>query len=68
MTSDHAVVQEKPKKPPLGVRPRWVLDEERFTELLEGINRHWNMNILPPLEWIEELLEVGERLQDHRDT
>ena len=49
-------------KPPIGITPRWLLDEERATEIEEAIVRYNKADYSIPIEWIQELNEVYERL------
>ncbi len=53
-------------KPPLGIRPQWLLDEQRFEEILSGISRFDNGNAIP-IEWLIELREIFYRSQKRRD-
>lgn len=50
------------KKPPLGITPRWLLDEERAIEIEQAIMRYNEVDYPIPVEWIQELNEVYERL------
>lgn len=49
-------------KPPIGITPRWLLDEERAIEIEQAIKRYNEVNLPIPIEWIQELNEVYERL------
>ena len=49
-------------KPPIGITPRWLLDEERAIEIEQAIARYNEANYSIPFEWIKELNEVYERL------
>ena len=49
-------------KPPLGITPRWLLDEERAIEIEQAITRYSEVDYPIPVEWIQELNEVYERL------
>ena len=51
------------KKPPIGITPRWLLDEEREIEIKEAINRYNEAEYPIPYEWIEELIEIQKRLK-----
>jgi len=48
-------------KPPLGIKPREIHEEERCKELISAMARYFNAGILIPLAWTEELLELLER-------
>jgi hypothetical protein len=45
------------KKPPLGLRPRFIWESQRITEIEEAMIRYYEAGIQPPLEWAEELSE-----------
>lgn len=41
-------------KPPMGLTPKWVREEERIKEVREAIMRYYNSRKKIPIEWIEE--------------
>lgn len=45
-------------KPPLGVKPKWLHDEERKQELKKTIERHLVESEAIPIEWVEEYNEL----------
>ena len=45
------------EKPPLGLRPRFIADQERAIEIIEALKRYAEAGQSPPLAWIEELQE-----------
>jgi|GEM_PF-1552961 len=45
-------------KPPLGVKPRWLADEERAADLAAAIGRYVDAGIPVPAEWTRELQEL----------
>ena len=49
-------------KPPIGITPRWLLDEERAIEIEQAITRYNEVDYPIPVEWIQELNEVYKRL------
>lgn len=49
------------KEPPLGLKPRFVIDSERMTAIVEAMSRYANAGKFPPSEWVQELLEICER-------
>jgi hypothetical protein len=51
------------KKPPLGVKPRYIHDCERHVELAEAIERYLEVGKEIPTEWIEEYNEISRRYQ-----
>lgn len=42
------------EKPPIGLRPKYIADEQRHNEVKEAIHRYINNNRPIPAEWIEE--------------
>lgn len=46
------------KKPPLGLKPKWVHDEERKLEILDAIERYSEAEKSIPKEWVIELREL----------
>lgn len=50
------------KKPPLGITPRWLLDEEREAEIWRAITRYTIAGYPIPMEWYQELDEIIGRL------
>lgn len=49
------------KKPPIGITPRWLLDEKRAKEIQEAIYRYKAADYPIPIEWVEELKDLYER-------
>ena len=45
-------------KPPLGLRPRWLAEEQRMQEIAEAIFRYSNHNLPVPAHWSEELARL----------
>ena len=52
------------KKPPLGVAPRWIREEQRIAELSEAIVRYAEANKEIPEEWTKEYNELIARNKD----
>lgn len=52
------------KKPPLGITPRFILDEERRNEIIDAMNRYVDRNKRIPQEWLDQLNEISERLEE----
>ncbi len=50
------------KKPPLGIKPRKFVTEDRVCEICAGIDRFVKEAVVPPMEWIQELKELIEYL------
>lgn len=49
--------------PPLGARPRFVIEEERIKELQEAIKRFLTANYPLPREQVEEYNELTSKLE-----
>lgn len=47
-------------KPPIGIKPKFVWEEERIGDLLEAMLRYSNVGWVIPKEWIEELDELNK--------
>ena len=54
---------KRSKKPPLGVRPRFLLDEDRINELKEAIVRYLTANWPIPDTIISEYNYLTEKLE-----
>lgn len=54
--------------PPIGLRPRWFMDEMRLDEICGAIARYGlaNPSMRVPTEWIDELQEITTRLRERR--
>lgn len=50
------------EKPPLGLKPRKFVDEDRLREVQGAMVRYYDANKPMPLEWITEYNELVERL------
>ena len=48
-------------KPPLGLRPRWILDLHRTNEILSAMQRYAEACLPLPQEWMDELNELASR-------
>lgn len=48
----------EPKRPPLGLKPRWLHEEQRIIEIEEAFSRYLEAKTEPPIEWTEEILEL----------
>ena len=51
------------KPPPLGCRPRFIVAEQRLTELDEALERYIAAGLDLPEEWLEERTELLEWLR-----
>ncbi len=54
--------QQVIEKPPLGLRPRFVVDEERFFEIMAACARFRKAKRPIPKYWLEEAQEIANRL------
>lgn len=43
-------------RPPLGIKPRYIHDEERFSEIWEAMKRRSFKDC--PSEWYEEMIDI----------
>ena len=46
------------KKPPLGLKPRWVHDSRRAKDILDAIERYTDVNMSIPKAWVKELKDL----------
>ncbi len=49
-------------KPPLGIKPRWLIDEDRLLDIDSGIVRSLVAGWAIATKWIEERNEIIERI------
>jgi len=54
-------------RPTLGLRPRSVVDMERCAEIAAAMHRYFGGGLLPPGEWIGELLEKYNALKKGKE-
>lgn len=54
---------DKAEKSLVGVLPREKWDKKRQDELMNGIYNYIAVDKLPPLEWLEELIEILGRME-----
>lgn len=54
------------KKPPIGIKPRYIHDSFRRNEIKDAISRYIQANVKIPLKWVTEYNEIIER--EHRRT
>lgn len=57
------IENHKTLRPPIGARPRWFVDKERFVEVKGVIERYLSENRPVLLEWIEEYNELCEKVR-----
>jgi len=41
-------------KPPIGLRPKWIIDKERLNEVRSAIVRYYDAGLKIPIEWLKE--------------
>lgn len=51
-------------RPPLGLIPKWIRQEERLKEVKEAMLRYLDANLEIPTEWGEEYEELIEALRN----
>ena len=56
-------VIDKDQRPPLGLKPRFVADEQRMEEITEAIQRYKDAGYQIPSEWIAEYKEIAKRIK-----
>jgi hypothetical protein len=49
------------KKPPLGVMPRKIWEQDRQLDLLAAMQRYVEEDVKIPADWIDELNDLNER-------
>lgn len=50
-------------KPPLGLLPRFIVAENRMTDIMEAMARYSERQKLIPLDWINEYNELAEYMK-----
>lgn len=53
------------EKPPLGLRPRFIVAELRAQEIVVAMERYHDAKKEIPQEWHEELAELNKWLSEH---
>lgn len=53
-------------KPPLGLRPRFIADEERLSEVAGAIDRYGKAGRPVPIEWLAEYDEMALSCQANK--
>lgn len=49
------------KRPPIGIMPKWVWDEERKRELVAAICRYSEAGLKIPVQWAIEFKELCDK-------
>jgi len=50
--------REQIEKPPLGLVPKRIRQGQRLLEINEAIARYYNANMIIPIEWVEEHIDL----------
>ena len=61
-----ALGSKKIKKPPIGLVPRQIIEEERYMEVSAAILRYLNHGLTIPIEWIAEYNELIDKIIKHK--
>jgi hypothetical protein len=64
--SQQRAVYAAEEKPPLGVYPRWLAEEKRYSDILDAIVRYRKGQYIIPPEWLEEAGEIARRIQERK--
>lgn len=65
LTSSTSTIKMNSKKPPLGLRPRYIAEEMRIREIEDAVARYKNADKVVPSEWVDELLELRDSVRKH---
>ncbi len=57
---------EQSRVVPIGIIPRHIWLESRRDDIYEAIKRRRDSQLAPPLEWIEELLNLEREIQGRK--
>jgi hypothetical protein len=55
------------QKPPIGLRPRWLVDDQRLEEIIAAVIRYIYAGYPIPIEWAEELNELTVRKNQRKE-
>jgi hypothetical protein len=56
--SDRSGTERNIQKPPLGLTPKWIIDEHRMQDIHEAIMRYNQAHKEIPSEWIQEYISL----------
>jgi len=62
----HVAIKKGLTKPPLGLKPRYIVEEQRLAEINEAVVRYIDANYTIPSEWLKEREEIIEYLAKER--
>ena len=57
-------IKASTKKPPVGLRPRYVVQQLRLIEILEAFMRYVHEDIRIPDDWIREFAELNSYIEE----
>ena len=57
---------KRKKVPPLGPKPRWIINEQRIVELKEVISNYMDANWPIHREWVLEYNELVSKLEEEK--
>lgn len=46
------------RKPPIGLKPKYIWEQERLGEICDAVIRYYNEGLQIPIAWIEEYNEL----------
>lgn len=58
----------KYEKPPIGIMPKWLWEEQRLHDLHSAIQRYLDVGMTVNPEWIEEYNELSKRIRERKET
>lgn len=56
-----------PNKPPLGLKPKYIHEAQRLSEISAAINRYMLFSKEIPIEWVEEYNELARNRYNIND-
>jgi len=57
-----------PSKPPVGLKPWWLHDEQRLNEICGAIDRYLDAGMSIPNLWLREMVAIITQDERRRDT
>ena len=63
MPSEQSEVETPRQQTPIGIEPRFIWLETRRDNLYSAVYRYRVALIAPPLEWLEELVDLEREIQ-----
>ena len=62
-STEKPAIEPKGQRPPLGLKPRWIVDEQRLREVADAINRSRKAGWKVPVEWLDEYDELVRKVE-----